>query len=420
MKIEIRGIPHHKVPVADILPNPHRDLKLNPPNQERIEGLLESFERSGFWDNIVVRKHPTREDKYELAYGHNRWSALRSKNVVVDTITIPVAKLSDWEMYCAMVDENELQGAITPAIAMENVNTGCDLVEKALKQIGPEGTWEEFNQAIGTAMSADITLRDKHDGGFEQARNNYFDGEGIGNRFLLGFLPGRMRNHTIVTVTNARYAEVRARTAQRKAKEKEAEATAARKNGQEEKAEKLDAEAQKMHDTADRLSKGTISRDILLMFDAVRTMTDFATAIRHLRIPPEKHLAAAKMILKANVKEERIEKELSVWWDVESGAAAKRAKQAKQQAEYEKMQKLIKSKDFTSFLLKIADDLKGVEERIDIATKYVHLADARGRKVVHDKIAPLAKKLDALIRRAEHPVTDSEVTPSQMMLTHRR
>lgn len=76
-----------------------------------------------------------KEDKriYEKAIwdARNRLAALKTNGVTADTVTIPVAKLSDWEMYCAMVDENEMQGAVTTAVAMENIGKGCDLIEKA-------------------------------------------------------------------------------------------------------------------------------------------------------------------------------------------------------------------------------------------------------------------------------------------------
>ena len=49
MKIELHSVPHRKIRVADILKNPHRNLELNPVNPARIEELLESFERTGFW-----------------------------------------------------------------------------------------------------------------------------------------------------------------------------------------------------------------------------------------------------------------------------------------------------------------------------------------------------------------------------------
>jgi hypothetical protein len=48
-----------------------------------------------------------------------------------------------------MVDENELAGKLSPQQVFEHINVGCDLIEKAPKILGLDGTWEEFHQAIG-------------------------------------------------------------------------------------------------------------------------------------------------------------------------------------------------------------------------------------------------------------------------------
>jgi hypothetical protein len=47
-----------------------------------------------------------------------------------------------------MVDENELAGKLSPQQVFEHINVGCDLIEKTLKVVGRDGTWEEFHQAI--------------------------------------------------------------------------------------------------------------------------------------------------------------------------------------------------------------------------------------------------------------------------------
>jgi hypothetical protein len=52
---------------------------------------------------------------------------------------------------------------------MENINVGCDLIEAALKQIGPQGTWEEINKEIGS-VPAGTEPRGAHDFGFEKVR----------------------------------------------------------------------------------------------------------------------------------------------------------------------------------------------------------------------------------------------------------
>lgn len=64
-----------KLRLRDILPNPHRNLALNPLKEDKIQELVESINDTGFWDNVVVRKND--EGKYELAYGHHRLEAAK-------------------------------------------------------------------------------------------------------------------------------------------------------------------------------------------------------------------------------------------------------------------------------------------------------------------------------------------------------
>src|SRR5262249_13000546 len=54
--------------------------------------------------------------------------------------------------------ENETQQQISPQIAFENVEVGVGLMEGAFEAIGPEGTWEAFNRALGRqVVSRDTT-----------------------------------------------------------------------------------------------------------------------------------------------------------------------------------------------------------------------------------------------------------------------
>ena len=70
---------------------------------------------------------------------------------------------------------------MTPAIIFENINVGCDLIELALETIGPNGTWNEFQIAIdGRVVPAGTTPRPNNGLAFEQVRNAYFAGEGLG------------------------------------------------------------------------------------------------------------------------------------------------------------------------------------------------------------------------------------------------
>ena len=431
MKIELRSTPHRKIPVSDILPNPHRDLEANPVSPERVEQLLESFDRTGFWDNIVVREHPKREGKFELAYGHNRLAALKNNGVEADTITIPVAKLSDWEMYCAMVDENEMQGTVTPKVAAENIDRGCDLIERALKKIGEEGTWEQFNEAIGRVVPTGTTRDDGH--GFEQVRDTFFEGEGLGRRFLSDFLPcGKMRNTTISDIVNTRYAEDREKAKRAKAKLKEQEADekdrlAKEAENQKERerlereAEKDRQEAKKLNDAAEKIGKGKIAKDVLMMFDTPNRMSDFAAAVRRLGIDSKHHKAAAKFVLKQGIMHDRIERELATWWDETSGAAAARRKKAEKDAEREKFRKAISGKDPVEYLTKIVGDLKDIEPRIKMVLKHVEAFGPRERAIISGKIADFANLLNSLVRRERETLTGAkDVTPAKTMLSHQK
>lgn len=60
------------IQIDAIDPNPHRDLDHNPISESQIEKLIDSISRNGFWNNLVIRPHPTEEGRYQIAYGHNR------------------------------------------------------------------------------------------------------------------------------------------------------------------------------------------------------------------------------------------------------------------------------------------------------------------------------------------------------------
>lgn len=432
-KIEVRSTAHRKVPVVDILPNPHRDLNANPVVPEKIDGLIESFDRTGFWDNIVVREHPTKEGKYQLAYGHNRLAALKDKRVEVDTITIPVAKLTDWEMYCCMVDENELSGRLTTTVIMENVSVGCDLIEGALKKAGKTGTWEEFNNTMGRSVPLG-TERGGNDHGFEKVRTAFFEGEGIGRGFLAEFLPcGKIRSSTISEIVNSRYGESRRQAKEQQAKQAADDAKKAEKQANTEtdtnKKEKLTAkakakaeEAAKLKKEAERIGKGSIKKEVLLLFDVARNMTDFAEAVRKIGVPPTYHERAARFILKANVSKDRIKRELDVWWYKESGAERAAMLADRRKTEREKFLKSTRGRDYISVLLGLAEHLRNDEKDWRAAVAATHLLTPKERNIIENKIVPIADLINALIKQSRAHVDEGEATvvPSIKMLEHQK
>ena len=63
-----------KVKIKDLKPNPFRDMKNYPINQEKIQSLTNSINETGFWDNILARKN---NGNIEIAYGHHRLVVLK-------------------------------------------------------------------------------------------------------------------------------------------------------------------------------------------------------------------------------------------------------------------------------------------------------------------------------------------------------
>jgi len=432
-KIELRGVPHRRVAVADIEKNPHRDLTANPVNQDRVKELLESFERTGFWDNIVVREHPTKDSKYQLAYGHNRLTALKSSRVDVDTITIPVAKLTDWEMYCAMVDENEMQGDLTPAIVFENINVGCGLIEDAMKAAGPESTFEDFDRAIGRVVPRGTTRPDHYDHGFEQARNAWFKDEGLGRRFVASYLPcGEMRKDNISEVLNERYAEKRAEAAKRRAAEEKEKAKEKRKRAKseadpnkrkklDEEAEEADRKAKELEAAAKKISHGKIAISILMMFKTPAVMTAFGQSIRSLRIPIDSHKEAADAALKNKFTDHNMREQLDVWWDEASGAAEERRKESKRKADMEKFKKATRGRDFNSFVVKFAESVKNLQADAKEIIKAAELVDQYSWKAIEKDVIPTVEILEHLIEQTRAAFLKmKDITPATKMLSHQR
>ncbi len=92
-----------KLELKDIQPNPFRRTDRYPVIREKIEQLKESIEKTGFWENIVVRQV---DGKYQIAYGHNRLQALKEMYPGSMEFDWHVRKLSDTEMIQMMAREN--------------------------------------------------------------------------------------------------------------------------------------------------------------------------------------------------------------------------------------------------------------------------------------------------------------------------
>lgn len=370
---------HKSIAVASIHPNPHRDFEGNPLREEQIAAIVDSIGRTGFWDNVVVRPHPELKGEYQLAYGHNRLEAV--KQAKIKEVTLPVRNLSDWDMYCAMVDENETQETVTVAVAFENVRAGVRLLEKAFQKIGEEGTWKEYNQALQRSpVEISTGLRDKHDGHFEVARNAFFRGAGIGRVFVKSVLPGsRLHDHTISDVLSSIYGTTRAESKARQAKRAEriakreeqrarVEKDKVRAAKRRQKANEMITKASRLREEAKTIGEGCIAQEILRKLENTYQMRQFTAAIKAAKVPKSHHQAALDHLQKKGITAggPMIE-EISRWWYRESGEEEKQAQHHQKRERDKRFQLHIKEGDFRRFLTQLLTSASRLNKDISLA-----------------------------------------------------
>jgi len=107
-----------KVKIKDLRPNPFRDFKNYPRDEEKIGSLMKSVKKTGFWDNILARR---KDGKYEIAYGHHRYVVLKRVFKPEDEVDIPVKELDDWTMIMIMIDENMEEYGANPRVLNEGI-----------------------------------------------------------------------------------------------------------------------------------------------------------------------------------------------------------------------------------------------------------------------------------------------------------
>jgi len=118
------------VPVAKLLPNPFRNIKDYPIDEEKVALLEESYRETGVWPNILAR--PAKGGKYEIAYGHHRMAAMKKSKF--KEVAIVVTDMDDETMFKTMVRENDEVYGVSAYGDLE-------MVEEALKGF-LDGKWE--------------------------------------------------------------------------------------------------------------------------------------------------------------------------------------------------------------------------------------------------------------------------------------
>ncbi len=174
-----------KKKVKDLEANPFRNIAKYPIDRVKVEALKTSIKETTFWDNILVRPHPTKKGKYQIAYGHHRDIAL--KELKITEVDIPVRKLTDSQMVKIMAEEN-LQWMTSPTVINETVLAAKKFLDTELTKYK---TYDEYKKAegsinlfVGCKTKAGKPVNPK--AAFGQAKGK----QGVGRGTILRFLGG--------------------------------------------------------------------------------------------------------------------------------------------------------------------------------------------------------------------------------------
>jgi len=263
-----------------------------------------------------------------------------------------------------MVDENETQQEVTPAIAWENVEAGVEQIESALVAVGPEGTEAQFHKAIGKVVPVGTAFGQS---AFTQVRDSFHAGEGIGRAFLEHFLPcGQLRKDALSTILSSRYGKARAEAKQRQAARAESEGNT--------------AEATRLRAEAKRIGEGAISEAVLLSFATTRQMSDFAAAVKANNVPKSHHKRLADHIQSEDLIGKQMARGVRDWWYDASGARKRDWEQTLRAEAVKRFRRYYRDGDLGLFLADLTEkarDLACAMDRCSDVARY-H-ADQRQR-----------------------------------------
>uniref|UniRef100_A0A6M3KYJ6 ParB-like N-terminal domain-containing protein n=1 Tax=viral metagenome TaxID=1070528 RepID=A0A6M3KYJ6_9ZZZZ len=171
-----------KIKVKDILANPYRDFNICPLDPYKIDELVGSIGETEFWENFLVRPHPEIKEKYQLAYGHHRFEAVK-KSGIKEVDNIPIKNLDDAMMIKIMANENMDQWATNPKVVNESVRVAREYLNTEFKKA----------KDIKDLPRAFLKLKAlKGRGSFAQIQN-----QNIGRPILLEFLGSNWKGSMI-------------------------------------------------------------------------------------------------------------------------------------------------------------------------------------------------------------------------------
>ena len=128
------------VPVEQVRPNPDQPRRAF--NKDALEELASSIAEKGVIQPLIVRKHPTEPNVYEIVAGERRWRA--SQIAKLHEIPVIVREYSDTEVLEVAIIENIQRADLNP---VEEATGYRQLIDKF------GHTQEKLAQALGKSRS---------------------------------------------------------------------------------------------------------------------------------------------------------------------------------------------------------------------------------------------------------------------------
>jgi len=172
-----------KIKVKDLEANPFKNYTKYPLDRTKIRDLKISIKENGFWGGLLVRKHPTKKGKYQMAFGHHRHQT--AKELGIKEIDCMVHDLSDDDMLHRMFAENHETWGMLPVGIIQNVESARDRLADILEK----NTWEDLGENTKMLWTDEFQ--------FLQTK-----GHGVGRTTILNYLGGLYNENEVKTALN--------------------------------------------------------------------------------------------------------------------------------------------------------------------------------------------------------------------------
>lgn len=167
-----------KIKVANLEPNPYREIGKYPIERKKVEGLKNSMREKEFFGSIPVRKH---KDKYQIACGHHRLVAL--KELDIKEVECDEHNYTDAQMIKVMAEEN-FDWDTPPAVLIQTLIQTKKFLDDELAKFKTLKLAGDFAAQLFESQQAFANAKRKDTGG-------------VGRETLIKFLGENWKSHKI-------------------------------------------------------------------------------------------------------------------------------------------------------------------------------------------------------------------------------